>query len=331
MKDATLDATLQTALSLEKIEILPVSLLDDQRPTVNDLKRLAHSLGLEFGWHYLLDLTWIINHLRDAALIATGSRIMDAGAGTGILQWYLAEGGAQVLSVDRGSRANLPLRFRHRFNVEGMRGERGDRRKAIGEKDLAPFWQLVIDNFKRRGSLLNKIYSLGREISAGVWSSLTVKPAPGRVILYNQDLKSLPDIADGSLDAVVAVSALEHNPPGDMETVVAELLRTLKPGGLLLATLCAAPEQCGRVLPHWFHQPSAGWCYSEASLRRIFDLPESAPSNYADYPKLFTALLECAELRDNLASFYFKSGDNGMPWGKWEPQYLPVGVCKVKS
>ena len=37
-----------------------------------------------------------------------------------------------------------------------------------------------------------------------------------------------------------------------------------------------------------------------------------------------------AELRDNLASFYFRSGDNGMPWGKWDPQYQPVGVCKVK-
>ena len=46
---------------------------------------------------------------------------MDAGAGTGILQWYLAEQGAEVLSVDRGSRGDLPLRFRRRFNVQGLR------------------------------------------------------------------------------------------------------------------------------------------------------------------------------------------------------------------
>ena len=123
------------SLAIEKIEILPVSLLDEERPTVNELKRLARSLGLEFGWHYLLDLTWIISHLRSAALLAAGNKIMDAGAGTGILQWYLAEGGTQVLSVDRGSRASLPLRFRHRFNVEGMRGERGDQRQITTPED----------------------------------------------------------------------------------------------------------------------------------------------------------------------------------------------------
>ena len=36
-------------------------------------------------------------------------------------------------------------------------------------------------------------------------------------------------------------------------------------------------------------------------------------------------------VRDNLARFYFQSGDNGMPWGKWDPQYQSVGVRKIKS
>jgi hypothetical protein len=41
-------------------------------------------------------------------------------------------------------------------------------------------------------------------------------------------------------------------------------------------------------------------------------------------------LRACTELRENLASFYFRSGENGMPWGKWDPQYQSVGVLKVK-
>ena len=49
----------------EKIEILPVSLLDTNRSLVADLKRLARKLRLEFGWHYLLDLTWILSKLDD--------------------------------------------------------------------------------------------------------------------------------------------------------------------------------------------------------------------------------------------------------------------------
>ena len=143
-------------------------------------------------------------------------------------------------------------------------------------------------------------------------------------MIYNQDLADLVDLPDNSVDAVVAVSALEHNPPENLPRVVRELTRVIKPGGVLLATLCAARDQ------DWYHTPSAGWCYSAASLRSSFDLAAGTPDNYARYDEFFQALKDCAELRDHLARFYFKSGDNGMPWGQWDPQYQPVGVCKIK-
>lgn len=31
-------------------------------------------------------------------------------------------------------------------------------------------------------------------------------------------------------------------------------------------------------------------------------------------------------LPDHLAGFYEKSGNNGMPWGKWDSRYVPVGI-----
>ena len=34
-----------------------------------------------------------------------------------------------------------------------------------------------------------------------------------------------------------------------------------------------------------------------------------------------------AELHEKLSKFHFKSGDNGTPWGKWDPQYKSVSVC----
>ncbi len=290
---------------IDKIEIPSTSLLDENRLTVEALKGLACSLGLEFGWHYLLDLTWILKYLGPGK----GKFIMDAGAGTGILQWHLAVQGAEVLSVDRGSRASLPIRFRRRFNVVGLRKE--------PEPDLLPSNQLFADglNHPRR--------SLGQALD--YLSGLGAGRADGRVIIYNQDLKTLTDVLDNSLDAVVAVSALEHNSLEDLPVVVSELMRVLKPGGLLLATLCAGRDQ------DWFHQPSAGWCYTDTTLRTLFGLPEDTPSNYAQYDELFASLCNSAELRDNLASFYSRSGENGMPWGKWDPQYQPVGVCKIKQ
>ena len=101
--------------------------------------------------------------------------------------------------------------------------------------------------------------------------------------------------------------------------------RVLKPGGAILATLGAAKGE------DWYHEPSQGWCYSEATLKRVFDIPSVVRSNYQQYDQLFESLRGNKELKDNLASFYFNSGNNGMPWGKWDPQYQPVGIAKVKS
>jgi SAM-dependent methyltransferase len=305
-------AALELGGKQDCIEILSVDLLDRHRGRVEDLKRLAGSLGLEFGWHYLLDLTWILSLLGDA----DGLQVMDAGAGTGILQWYLAREGARVISVDRLSRAALPLRFRRRFRVEGLRGQ----------VDLLPASRVFLRNFRRQapGSWARRWLGRVAAQARDVWGWMQAPLGEGCVLIYNQDLSQLVDIAADSLDAVVAVSALEHNTPEGLSAVVRELMRVLKPGGVLLATLTAARDQ------DWWHEASSGWCYSEGTLRRLFDLPPDAPSNYDRYDELFEALKNCAELRDNLARFYFLSEDKGMPGGVWNPQYQPVGVCKVK-
>lgn len=301
----------QAAVS-NRIEILPVDLLDQNRALVEDLKRLAVTLGLEFGWHYLLDLSWILSLLGEA----NGLRVMDAGAGTGILQWTLARNGAQVISVDRLNRAALPLRFRRRFRVQGLRGE----------LDLLPSGHAFLRNFRRpvSGSWARRWAVRLAAQAKDVWGWLQPPSGKGSVLIYNQDLANLVGIADDSLDAVVAVSALEHNTPEGLKAVVRELMRVLKPGGVLLATLTAGKDQ------DWWHEASSGWCYTDQTLRQLFDLPPDTPSNYHLYDQLFAALKNCAELRDNLASFYFRSEDKGMPGGVWNPQYQPVGVCKVK-
>jgi len=289
----------------EKIEILSVNLLDHHRQLVEDLKRFAKSLRLEFGWHYLLDITWILQNLGSP----NGLAIMDAGAGVGLMQWYLADQGAKVYSVDRTSRQALPLRYRTHFTVRGMRTD-----------DLSTSSEVIAMRFNRSKGL-SKLASPLREIADSIGNS----NSSGCVIIYNQDLANLVDIPDNSLDAIVAVSALEHNTPDGLSEIVNEMLRTLKPDGHLIATLAATRDQ------DWWHEESKAWCYTDESLRNIFDLSSSTPSNYDNYDELFATLQDCAELRDNLASFYYKSPDNGMPWGVWDPKYQPVGICKRKS
>lgn len=295
-----------------RIEILSVDLLDQERPLVEALRCLARRYKLEFGWHYLLDLVWILRQLGDVR----GLRLMDAGAGVGVIQWYLAEQGAEVISVDRSSRALLPPHFRSRVRVQGLRPE-----------DLLPPEAVIRARLQQagEGSWVGQQVQRARFLATALPALLKKPNSAGRVLIYNQDLADLGDIPDQSLDAVVAVSSLEHNSPEGLQQVLREILRVLKPGGALLATLTTAGDQ------DFWHAPSAGWCYSEKTLRQIFELGPEAPSNYADYPALMARLRDCRELRDNLASFYFKSDQNGMPWGKWDPQYQPVGICKIKG
>ncbi len=292
----------------DKIEIPSVELLDRHREVVNTLWKVSRATRVEPGWHYLLDLTWIAENLGPVS----GRIILDAGAGMGLMQWYLIEqGAAEVISADRGRRSGLPLGMRARYAVRGLR-----------PADLDPAWSVLKGNVARASGVGKAVYAL-RGL-AGLALTALPKRFTGQVTIYNQDLTHMPEIADNSLDAVVAVSSLEHNSPEGLQKVVAEIMRKLKPGGKLLATLCAGRDA------DWFHAASQGWCYTDTTLRRLFDLPTDTPSNYDRHDELLASLRNCAELRDKLAKIYFKSGDNGMPWGKWEPQYQPVGVCKIK-
>jgi SAM-dependent methyltransferase len=298
----------------DNIEILPVSLLEEESNLVNDLKKLAKSLGIGLGWHYLLDLAWILREAKRApqAKKCRGKKVVDAGAGEGLMQWYLAERGVDVISVDRRNRDLLCLRFRARYRIQGMRS-----------KDLSPHLHVLSRNIRMADDNVSRGKALLRGI-AGMALIAVPKVRTGGIRLYKSDLTSLTHIPNSSQDLVVAVSALEHNEPRDLACISQELMRVLKPGGMMLATLCAAKEK------DWFHHPSEGWCYTEESLRRHFQLSPDAPSNYHRFDELFSEIKDCSELRDNLASFYYHSGKNGMPWGVWNPKYQPVGVRKIK-
>jgi SAM-dependent methyltransferase len=290
----------------DRLELLSVSLLDTERATVNDLKKIAHQLKLEFGWHYLLDISWILSQVDP---IPASLTFIDAGAGTGVIQWYLVENGATVISVDRNSPAN---RFRRRYKIQGLRTEDLASADNLGRHNVHSTKTMVADWIDQVRFTASQLIGIKGEES-------------GKVIIYNQDLSNLLDIQNDSIDVIVAVSALEHNSPQGLKKVVEELLRVIKPGGKLLATLGASRAE------DWFHEPSQGWCYSETTMREIFKIDRDTLSNYADYDVLMGQLSSNMELKNNLASFYYKSGDNGMPWGNWDPQYLPVGVCKVKT
>lgn len=302
-----------TTVITDKIEILSVDVLNDDRPLVSELHDVSHDLRISLGWHYLLDLAWTAKALGSPR----GLRILDAGAGRGVIQWWLAMHRADVISVDRGDRSHIERRFRAWCNVKGLR-----------PRDLRPLWRPGIKAFLPPRNP-RRLYIWPYQVGTTLVEMMAGNPVPGEdrgsVMIYHQDLASLRDIPSESVDVIVSISALEHNDTGKLKTIVQELLRVLKPGGRLIATLGAAKNR------DWFHEPSKGWCYTDTTLRKVFELDSNCPSNFNRHDELFESLRGCSELRDNLARFYFRSGDNGMPWGKWNPEYQPVGIVKVKT
>jgi SAM-dependent methyltransferase len=148
----------------------------------------------------------------------------------------------------------------------------------------------------------------------------------GRIFLYQCDIKDMPLLPNDSIDSIVSVSALEHNCHDDFEKCMDEILRVTKPYGKLFITVSASQSE------DWYHVPSQGWCYSEATIKKLLRLPDDIRSNFLQKDIFFEEMkVEGNELHRRLASFYFASGDNGMPWGKWDPQYQPVGIVKAKQ
>jgi hypothetical protein len=172
-----------------KVELLSVNLLNQNRSLVDELKQLADGLNLELGWHFLLDLAWILSHLQPVQ----GMKVLDAGAGTGLMQWYLAGKRVDVLSVDPADRGDLPLSLRAHYKVTGLR-----------EHDLRPPVEVLSHNFANTSSFLGKGKAVVRDSGWTLAGGFTKKP-DGKVVIYNQNLDNLTDIQDGSIDAVVSI------------------------------------------------------------------------------------------------------------------------------
>ena len=291
-------------LDTDKIQLLDLTIVSSDTELLRSIYNEKILRRRNLGWHYILDLFWILHSLRE---LPRGSLVLDAGAGDGLLQYLLVKIGMRVISVD----------FVHRSPPKDI-------------KSLSISCGNIFDN--DYVGHLKRNYSISNQASAGEMVNLSpsqlieiLSDQELKLVFYRSDLRDMSAIPDNYVDAVVSVSALEHNPIDDSQKAFLECLRILKYGGPALITTSATDKES------WFHEPSKGWCYSERTLRDIFQLPSTCESNYSHFEEIFSQISELGnELHIQLAPFYFASQNNGMPAGQWRPQYLPVGVRKIK-
>ena len=140
----------------------------------------------------------------------------------------------------------------------------------------------------------------------------------GRIEWVKGNLCYLPEIPDGQFDALISLSVVEHIPAESLEGALGELLRIMKPDAHWAVTTSATHKDETR-----FHENSKGLCFSIDDLANFF---QASPYDTASPEVVLEKYLRSDCLKNNLAYFYRKSGNNGMPWGVWDPQYIPVGM-----
>lgn len=319
-------------MTADRCELLSLAMFESHKCEIDIVDTFVRELGRPIGWHYCLDLAWI---LRSLSQLRPGSAVLDGGGGCGLAQFILCELGYDVINVDFSDVAfgsTIMSFFGDRIsyaacqNSETMEnsytrflkdtyGVPASRHPGVHPQSLRCM-------AKR---LLRRLAGSRRSLLPACAAARTPRER-GRILVYKCDMKRMQLLKDESVDAVVSISAVEHNGLADARLCVAEMMRVMKTGGTAAITVSASTSA------DWFHEPSRGWCYSEETLRELFGLSPRAESNFGQKHEIMEEMKrEGNELHRRLASFYFKSGANGMPWGKWDPQYLPVGILKTKE
>lgn len=279
---------------------------------------LVRTGRMQIGWHYIVDLAWIHSI---ASHWPRGGRILDAGGGRGPAQFLLAEMGFHVVNIDLWHAtpgAAAARRYSIRMNALANHADDPyvrhlERQGAIGQGGLIR----ALKGSAAGRALRNARFRFRHEN----WRRTAGVPGPvGSIELVQADLCAMPQVADCSFDGVVSLSALEHIPIERLPLALAEIERVLKPGAP--AALTTSGSANGAT---WYHEPSQGECFSEQDIQRLF----GAASRSGDSPAaMLQRYRDCAFLRGHLADFYRHSGDNGMPWGKWDPTYVPVALWR---
>jgi 2-polyprenyl-3-methyl-5-hydroxy-6-metoxy-1,4-benzoquinol methylase len=275
----------------------------------------------QIGWHYISDIAWIYSNIKNWP---RDFKILDAGGGAGgPVQFLMAELGFHVTNIDLN--LNNPAfayqkRYQSIYEVLPSFQNTGYGTFLAGinnkEQRLAPLIKMV------KKLMPYKLLSAGRyAIRHEKWKkAINLSNKTGTVNWFRGNLCGIPEVPDNTFDAVVSLSALEHIQLDNLKSAVEEIKRVVKPNGRWAVTTSGTEKT-----ETWFHEQSQGNCFSCRDLERMFG---ATPQGAQNPQEALVKYQRNSYLQKNLAKFYFKSGKYGMPWGKWDPKYIPVGIFK---
>jgi ubiquinone/menaquinone biosynthesis C-methylase UbiE len=303
-----------------KIELLSCKILAENEQVVNDIDLVRKGLFKDIGWHYYVDLVWVISWLQKME-IKPGATILDAGAGNGLLQYLLSYYGYNVLSVDFSPRRTNPLTILQ-FRIEKKKST-----KVFSDSYISHMRNL--SNFKFTGKKLGSFIKNGQlNIMSMIKLFVRIyfgRSRSGKILLYQADMRNMNEIPENTIDAIVSVSAIEHLEFDSIKLAINEFTRVLKQNHPMIISTSASKYH------DWYHQPSQGWCLSLETLSSLFAFGDEYANAFDDFDDVMSEYRNNSFLKEHMASIYRISRNNGMPEGVWEPEYIPVGIVTTKN
>lgn len=275
----------------------------------------------QIGWHYIIDLTWIYSRARQWP---QGIKVLDAGGGRGPAQFLLAEMGFDITNIDLvHTRPDYAQLKRYGMTQDALES-RVDTRYTGHILSFGRYRQILKQAYKAvmESRVLRDATAAAYAARHDDWRirSGFDQRTVGRIRWLEGNLCDVPEVESGAFDAVVSLSSLEHVPLELLPTAMAEIRRMVRPGGHWAVTTSATDKP-----DTWYHAPSLGYCFSRDDLARLFDAGLGDEASPSDILGKYQA---SAYLKDHLALHYRFSGKNGMPWGRWNPAYIPVGFSE---
>ncbi|MEB3179504.1 MAG: class I SAM-dependent methyltransferase [Nostocaceae cyanobacterium] len=274
----------------------------------------------QLGWHYITDITWIYSHVKKWP---RNLKILDAGGGHGPVQFLLAEMGFHVTNIDMALfRPPIAYCRRYQTTLETLSSFEATSYKEFlsSGRNEANTFTSSLKRFVKETPIYKLLSTRKYAASHEKWrSSVNLSDTPlGSIQWRIGNLCKMPEIPSGHFDAVVSLSAWEHIPYDTLDAALTEIRRVLKPDARWAVTT-SGTEQSST----WWHEPSQSNCFAITDLEKRFG---AKCINSHNPEEILDKYRQCTYLKDNLAKFYKKSGKYGMPWGVWEPKYIPVGL-----
>ncbi len=282
-------------------------------------KFLQATRRTQIGWHYITDIVWIYSRVKRWPRDLT---IVDAGGGGGPLQFLLAEMGFNVVNIDV-SLAKVPdwSRLRYSTRLRQLASYQPAEYEAHLARQSRGFRQCLRDAitdaaiYRRWDARRKNRWANQWRLQEGFHDNTI-----GAIEWVRGNLCNIPEIEDNSFDALVSLSAIEHLPKARMREALDEIKRILKPAARWAITTSGTERA-----ETWFHEPSQGYCFSVKELESTFHAHSIRDQNPA---LVLEQYRRCVYLKEHLADFYRLSGKYGMPWGYWDPKYIPVGLSR---